>query len=493
MSTLETTVNVVGFVLLVMFLAYVTLILVPFLGRRRARRGLAHLFEWHMFVPCLDEELVIDETLTRFTRDFPSVHVWVIDDASDDATPQIVSRWASAHPRVHLVERRRPDARQGKGAALNAAYHALHAWRATAGDELSGVSDDRVVVGVIDADGELVPGALEHMSGKDVFLDPEVGAAQASVAMNNTGRKMHAGTGVRAWLRNARARWLLRSQDIEFRTTIAAMQTLRLRTASAGMGGNGQFTRLVALDAIGETYGEPWHGALLEDYELGIHTMLAGYRTRYVHDAVVRQEALPAMCPYLRQRTRWTQGGMQCAAYAPKIVASPGFTNAGVVESLYFLSIPWLGLLGVVIWPVIAAFVVTGAVATHTTATLLAAAWWLVPLTMLTGIGPFVLWAFVYRSRDDPDSSIGRAVVRGFGYWLYSYTTYPVLVRAAGRVLRGHSGWEKTARVGAGVQAAVLDQARAVKPAGATARSPALPGAGGADADVIELDAWRAA
>lgn len=490
MLALETTVNVIGFVLLVMFLTYVGFILAPFLTRRRSRKGLPAMFEWHMFVPCLDEELVIDETLERFTRDFPTAHVWVIDDASEDATPQIVARRAAADTRIHLVARRPPEARQGKGAALNAAYRELRAWRADAGRSPSAVSDDRVIVGVIDADGELVPGAFEHMSGRDVFLDPEVGAAQASVAMNNAGRRMYAGRGLLVAWRNARARWLLRSQDIEFRTTIAAMQTLRLRTASAGMGGNGQFTRLVTLDAIGEKYGAPWHGALLEDYELGIHTMLVGYRTRYVHDAVVRQEALPGMSPFLRQRTRWTQGGMQCAVYAPRIIGSPRFTNAGVVETLYFLALPWLGLLGVIVWPAIALFILGGAIESSSLATLLVAAWWLVPLTILTGIGPFIVWAFVYRAKDDPGSGAARALVRGLGYWLYSYTTYPVLVRAAGRVLRGRTGWEKTARVGAGVVEAVSAPAVALASA-ASRREP--ESALGGTTDVIDLESWRAA
>ena len=72
-------------------------------------------------------------------------------------------------------------------------------------------------------------------------------------------------------------------QDAEFRTTIAAMQVLRGYTLSVGLGGNGQFSRLAALDAIGASAGDPWHGSLLEDYELSLHLMLAGWQTRYLH------------------------------------------------------------------------------------------------------------------------------------------------------------------------------------------------------------------
>lgn len=445
LSTL-TYVHVLAFVLLVAFLTYVVAILVPFVRRSRTVPGDASTYEWHFFVPCLNEELVIGQTLDRFVRDFPDAHVWIVDDDSDDATAAIVAARAARDGRVHLVSRKRPDARMGKGAALNAAYRVL-------GEHLAGreVASDRVIVGVLDADGELVPGALELMAATDVFGDAAVGAAQASVAMNNTGIDLHtSGPGWERWAKNLWSRWLLRCQDIEFRTTIAAMQTLRLRTSSSGMGGNGQFTRLSALDAIAATYGEPWHGALLEDYELGIHAILVGYETRYVHDAVVRQEALPSMRAYLRQRTRWSQGGMQCARYIPEIFSSRNFTNAAALESTYFLLIPWTGLVGVFLWPIVGLSVVADGAANFDSILEWARfVWWLWPLTILTGILPFVIWAFVYRVTDDPQAGLLRTTARGLGYWLYTYATYPVLLRALGRVVRGRSGWEKTNRVGA--------------------------------------------
>lgn len=444
MTSTATYAHVLAFVLLVVFLTYVVAILVPFVRRRPLAPGDADDFEWHAFVPCLNEELVIERTLRRFLHDFPTAHVWIIDDDSDDATAGIAASWAATQHRVHLLRRTRPRARQGKGAALNAAYAELSRHVAAAGTPA-----DRVVIVVIDADGHLRPGALDLMAAPDVFGDPAVGAAQASVAMDNAGVDLHRGAEpVGRWLRNLWSRWLLRCQDIEFRTTIAAMQTFRLRTYSAGMGGNGQFTRLSALHAIADRYGEPWHGALLEDYELGIHTILSGYETRYVHDAVVRQQALPSMRPYLRQRTRWSQGGMQCARYIPEIFRSRRFTNSAALETTYFLLIPWTGLLGVVLWPTVFLSVIVQGVENFDSFWSWAfAVWWVWPLTALTGILPFMGWAFVYRRFDDPGASVARTVYRGLGYWLYTYATYPVLLRAFVRVVRGHNGWDKTRRV----------------------------------------------
>ncbi|MGW4807827.1 glycosyltransferase [Kitasatospora sp. NPDC004272] len=97
------------------------------LVRRTRRPGKAADYEWHLFVPCRDEEAVIGDTLVHLRRSCPEAHIWVIDDDSADRTGDIV-RWAAVRdPAIHLVQRRRPNTRLGKGEALNAAYDALNA------------------------------------------------------------------------------------------------------------------------------------------------------------------------------------------------------------------------------------------------------------------------------------------------------------------------------------------------------------------------------
>ncbi|QXC59677.1 glycosyltransferase [Aquihabitans sp. G128] len=296
-----------AFVLLVWFLAYVAAIIVPFLRRRPVVPGRAEDLDFHVFVPCLDEEAVIGATIRRIRASFGSLHVWVVDDASADGTLAVVEALAAKDADLHVVRRRRPEAQQGKGEALNSAYRELDAHLRSGG--CSEEQRQRTVVTVLDADGRLDHDALSVLASASVFGDPTIGAAQIRVAIANTEADVVEGTGWRDRWRNARAHWLLRCQDIEFQTSIAAQQTLRLVTGSAGLGGNGQFTRLSVLDRIVAAHGGPWHGSLLEDYELGIHTILAGARTTYVHDTAVRQQALPTVRPFLRQRTRWAQGG----------------------------------------------------------------------------------------------------------------------------------------------------------------------------------------
>jgi len=430
-----------SFIFLVVFLTYTTLIVVPFLRRRRAPGGDPRVFEWHVFIPCRDEA-AIAPTLRRMRERFPDVHVWIIDDASTDGTSDIVAAAAATDSRVHAVIRRLPDARKGKGAALNAAYRGLREWRASRGEDAT--QDDRTIVIVLDADGSLSPNALRQAVGPGAFGSPTVGAVQVAVRMNNrddpaplAGR----GRGAQRW-----ARYLIRMQDIEFRTTIAAMQVLRMRTVSVGLGGNGQFTRLSALQEASVGQDGPWGDALLEDYEVGLRIMLVGYRTVYAHDAWVAQEALPSARRLLTQRTRWCQGGMQCARYLPRIYASRTFTNAGALEAAYFLSIPYIQLVGFVLWPAVGiAMLASGALAPGGLLGWVAASAWIVPLWVLTGILPFSLWPFVYAVREERHP-LWRAAVWGIGYWLYMYQSYICVLRAFGRMIAGRRGWTKTRR-----------------------------------------------
>jgi len=83
------------------------------------------------------------------------LRVWVVDDDSEDRTARVVRalwrRNGGYDPYLHLVPRTRPDARTGKGDALNAAYRALN--QSLDAD----ARRDNVVVVVVDADGSSGP------------------------------------------------------------------------------------------------------------------------------------------------------------------------------------------------------------------------------------------------------------------------------------------------------------------------------------------------
>ncbi|PZS32661.1 MAG: hypothetical protein DLM58_09430 [Pseudonocardiales bacterium] len=423
----------------VMFLSYVVMILLPFLRRPRTEPGNAADFDWHFFIPARDEEAVIAATVARCQRDFPDAHLWVIDDASEDRTAELVQAAAATDPHVHLVRRHLPEARIGKGLALNSAYRALDEWLLPPADRT------RTIVAVIDADGRLAPDALSYVSSESVFADARVGAAQIAVRMENRDDLGQVATISRAG--RGFSRFLVRMQDLEFMTSMSAMQLLRERTGSVGMGGNGQFSRLTALDEIARRYEQPWHDALLEDYELGLHILLVGYRNRFVYDTYVEQEGLLSARRFIAQRARWTQGTMQCSSYIGDIIRCPNLSNAGVVESCYFLITPWLQVIGVVLWPVL--FFVTFLKALEYpagAASFVEQFWPIAVLALLFGALPFVLWGPVYRRMAETQMSRTRSWLLGFGNAAYLLYTYVSTARAMARFAIGRGNWVKTRR-----------------------------------------------
>lgn len=421
----------------VAFLTYVCLIVVPYLRHTPARPGDPAGFAWHFLVPCRDEETVVGGTVRYLLDTFPGAHVWVIDDASDDGTAEVVEELAAGADRVRLVRRLRPDARTGKGDALNAAYRALRSSLAPDADP------DRVIVVVVDADGRPAPDCLDVCAADHLFGDETVGAVQVDVWMSNRGVPPAHGGRLGRWF----GAGLVRMQDLEFRTAIAAIQTSRGLTGTISMGGNGQFTRLSALDSVADEHG-PWRGALLEDFELGVHLLTEGWRTAFTRDTHVAQEGLYSLRRFLSQRTRWGQGTMQCARYVRRIWESPYLSTLGAAEMLYYLAQPWLQLLGTLVYPI--PFLLLGVRAAgdpgEVWAWFAGGAWLLFAVYGSFGLLPFLVWGPIYRARCEPSVGRLRGAWYGVAYALYIYTFYITSWRALYRLVRGRNGWVKTRR-----------------------------------------------
>lgn len=421
------------------FIMYVAMIVVPFVRRKPRPPGDVDDYTWHIFVPCLNEAAVIEDTILRARTKFPTAHLWVIDDDSDDLTASIAESHGESDEFVHVVRRIRPEARTGKGHALNAAFARLNAWLPAATDR------ERLIVVVVDADGDLAENAFSAVAGDGVFGDPGIGAAQISVWMRNRDDpRPHPGKGR---VVNALGRVVVRMQDLEFRTVIEAMQALRSRTGTVGLGGNGQFTRLSTLDRIADKYGEPWHGALLEDYELGVHVALIGYRVAQVRETHVSQEGLPSIRRLFRQRTRWAQGNMQCAGYIPQIIRNPHFDSAGVLESCYYLLLPFLQLACLCAMVVVLAVNVTVALMhpemMQVRAENLPLAFGII---LLFAIGPFVFWGPVYRKYCEPRISLARSIFYGLCLAVYNLHVVAVQAPALVRIVLRRTSWAKTKR-----------------------------------------------
>ncbi len=415
-----------GFLLFATFLAYVGLIAVPLVRHKPGTVGDGGVFDWHFLVPCLNEEAVVERTVRQLLASFPQAIVWCIDDASSDATAAIVRRLETELAGVRGVYRRFPDAQKGKGAALNAGWAML---RQSVDLQLA----EHTIVGVVDADGRLDPHCADVLAGLTHFGSAGVGAVQVRVRVEAPPTEL-----------SRFQRVIVELQDLEFSGPIAAMQLLRRHLGSVGMGGNGQFTRLSVLERLGEKQGQPWQRALLEDFELGLHVLMAGARTSYCHDTWVAQQGLCSLRLLVRQRSRWAQGLMQCFKYFVPVLRSRDIKLPAAMEIAYFLFLPWLQLLGSLLYAG-SVITLTWLAWTQGGASFLA---WLdaAGLLLLLGIVPFVVWGPLYRFADGVDISRRRALLLGIANWPYSWVHQAATWWAVVRFARSRNDWKKTVR-----------------------------------------------
>lgn len=307
--------------------SYVTAVIVAYycflyvLGRSRPLAPAAASDRWPLLVvviPARNEERVIERTVqSALACPYPGQkRLLLMDDASADATAEIVDRLAAQDDRVRVCHRAPSVGGRGKSDVLNHAYRHLQAMVGTCHEWLAGARAEDICMCIVDADGHLSPTAA--VDGVALLSDPRVAAVQIGVQ-----------------IRNARYSLLARLQDIEFVGFSFMVQTARDRLGSVGLGGNGQFTRLVALAELGD---EPWRSqALTEDLDLGVRLQLAGWRLRFCPTAWVAQEGVTRLRPLARQRTRWTQGHYQCWRYLGRIFAARDLRVVQRADSLAYL------------------------------------------------------------------------------------------------------------------------------------------------------------
>ncbi|HYN93393.1 MAG TPA: glycosyltransferase family 2 protein [Pilimelia sp.] len=369
-------------------------------------------------VPCLNEERVVGRTVRSalaLAAPGASTNVLVIDDGSDDCTTLVLS--GIAEPGLHVLRRRLPEARQGKGEALNAAYAYISRWTRNAGQD-----PRRVVVGVIDGDGRGSENLLAEVQRS--LANPRLGAVQARVRIHNRNKLLGA------------------VQDLEFACVADASQTVRSRLGSVGLGGNGQFARLSALQELGSA---PWSDCLVEDLELGLRMHLRGIGIGYVWRASITQQGVTDVRRLLRQRTRWAQGNLQCIRYLPELSASPQIRSHSFLEMAYYLISPWLSALSsavaVLMWGYALVQAAIGTSPLFGGSAALGAAAGLVA-TVLPGLA----WAVLHRVRLR-DERLSRCLLAGVTYPAFLLLGLASTWRALARQATGRSGWAKTERL----------------------------------------------
>ena len=272
--------------------------------------------QYYVIVPCFNEAAVIQRTIKCLLR-FKQFEIVVVDDASsDDSVSQIKQ---ITNSRVHLLRRYLPNAHTGKGDVLNFALDYI--CQITIRQR---VPFEKVIIGVVDADAQLADNALQRLNA--YFSSPRTNVTQMRVKMYPHFKN-----------------WLQILQDIEFFSINHMAQIMRMYTKTVGLSGNGQFFRLAPIiDKIG---AHPWGNALLDDYELTIKMMLKKLHVDYMTDTYVYQEALTSPKRFVRQRSRWVQGDLNCLKYLPQIIKSRVLSRTEKLGIYYFLLQPWLNFL----------------------------------------------------------------------------------------------------------------------------------------------------
>ena len=236
------------------------------------------------------------DSLSRLDYPPDKLRFVFVDDASRDSTGAILLSWA-AGPRNALCL---PSAvQQGKARALNRAIEA---------------APEAELIAVYDADLRPQPGSLAVLAA--AFQDPRVGAVAGYRRPVNP-----AFTPVTVY-------GALES-FVHQLVTQAGKERLNLNPTT--LGGNCVYRRS-ALIPLG---GFP-PGAFSEDIEVSLALVGAGWRTRFLPEAVATC-VLPASLPrFWNQRARWTRGMYASAKRASRLESL--LVSAGYADRLVFLA-----------------------------------------------------------------------------------------------------------------------------------------------------------
>ncbi|RSZ62058.1 glycosyltransferase [Corynebacterium hylobatis] len=410
---------IVAISLVLIFVFYMLMMLVssrfrkPAWVPRRADEPGGEAYDVVFVLPCLNEEAVIGASVERLLSiDYPRTAILVVDDGSDDGTADVVRSFDDS--RVHLLQRTLPNARKGKGRALNAAISHIGA-----GGVIGAPDPENTIIVVVDADGRMDERSLEYVL--PAFDEAELGGVQIGVRINNR-----------------RSSLLARFQDFEFVIYTEVFQRGRVKLGSTGLGGNGQFVRLSALNSLGQ---DPWSDSLTEDLDLGVRLILEGYRLDFCPEVAVHQQGLVSLRRWVRQRTRWFQGHLQAWTLLPDVFTR--LRGSGRVDLCYHLTSPSLLLisslftLSFFLWFVDLTISISRGTAYFS---------WTWVSTYLFAFGPATILGLIYRQSE---RSLGwiRSMLLGQAFVFYAFLWMIAGWTALFRLLRGKTSWAKTERL----------------------------------------------
>ena len=225
-------------------------------------------------VAARDEEAVVTRLVERLSAlRYPAdrLSLCVVDDGSEDRTPDRLAALQDRFPALRVIRRPR-NAGGGKSGALNAAL------AQTRGEWLL----------ILDADAQLAEDQLERL------VPFACGGGWSAVQMRKA-------------VTNAQDNWLTRVQAMEMAFDAQIQQGRLAGGGVAELRGNGQLLRRDLLEACGGFNEE----TVTDDLDLSFRLLLQEARIGILWDPPVLEEAVETLQALWKQRQRWAEGGLQ--------------------------------------------------------------------------------------------------------------------------------------------------------------------------------------
>lgn len=357
-----------------------------------------------ILIPAKNESRVIETTVRNFFKiNYDKFNVWVIDDASTDATADILKGLQTEFPRLQVINRA-PGSRPGKSAGLN--------------DALAICRGE--VIAVFDADAYVDP---EFFRTALPVLAPEgVGAVQAQ----------------KRFYEHQLGQLLIKCQASEYATDTYFQMSRDLIGGTVELRGNGQLAKRAALIDVGG-----WNNnTITDDLDMSMRLLVAKWDIRFCPHAIVYEEGVPTWKALVKQRRRWAEGSIR--RYLDYIFPINSPTRLSFIEridTMAFFSM--FGVPALVSLECISQFValMTGQPIYPRTLMLVLAAVLAISMTNF-----FVAMRFYYNKLTIPETMLQTLIsgVYVFSLWM------PVVFRSFLRIMltQRASAWHRTEHVG---------------------------------------------
>ena len=254
-----------------------------------------------LVVAARDEEAVIGRLVERLAAlSYPAdrLNIWIVDDGSEDRTPEVLSEYQARFPQLQVLRRPR-DAGGGKSGALNAVLPNLQGrWLL-----------------VLDADAQLQPDLLERL----VRFAEQGGWSAVQL---------------RKSVVNPDLNWLTRAQAMEMALDAVIQQGRLFSGGVVELRGNGQLLQREAVLSC-EGFNE---ATVTDDLDLSFRLLVQQQPVALLWDPPVQEEAVTAWGALWRQRQRWAEGGLQrFFDYWPQLTGSEVSAARKLDLSCFFL------------------------------------------------------------------------------------------------------------------------------------------------------------